>query len=225
MKVSKILFSQALRYLRISGPAGGNIYGVELARAMESRYGFLEGPRTVADFSLERGVTFLHGFYHREFVIDKLSIFQTGLVAESKTPTERCDEFLDDVVAWARQMGISAEPFESAPGYVSHLEVISDSSLETIDKLTPIAAQLTAILRSYGYPVVKFEVSSASVHTDLTNAPYPKPLAFSFARRDEQPYPSNIYFSTAPLRTTDHMIVLETLDEILSKTSVSAPPA
>src|SRR5690242_3790829 len=105
MKLVNVLLGQAIRVLKISGQHGGNIYGLNLTKALEQRYGFLQGPRSLAEYDMTQGVTFLHGYFQNRIVIDRLQIFSTGLIAEGKIPTDECAAFLDDVVGWVQEAG------------------------------------------------------------------------------------------------------------------------
>ncbi len=219
MKVNKVLFSQALRYFTVSGLVGGNVYGVNLVRAFEKRYGFLEGPKTVEDYNLERGITFLHGFFQNRVVIDRCQIFQNGIIVESKAAVEEWENFIDDLTEWvSRDASIQMVPWPNAAyGYHSQLEVVCKASLgAAINRFSEITKLLSAMLQSYGQISSVFEPSSISFHTELSAVPYPKPAAFTFARREEQPYSSNIYFSAAPLKTGDHIKLLETFEKVLT---------
>jgi hypothetical protein len=104
MKLSSIIVGNVIRLGKVSGPGGGTVYGLNLSKACEERYGFLQAPRVLADYDLSKGVTFLHGhFDHR--VIDKFQVFSNGIVAEAKLDTDECDRFLDDVLKWITERG------------------------------------------------------------------------------------------------------------------------
>jgi hypothetical protein len=208
-----------LAYFHFSAPAGGNIYGVELAKALQSRYGFLEGPKTVQEYNLATGVTFLHGYFDRRVVIDKCQVFQNGLIVESKSSVNECDAFIDDMVEWAtKDENIAITPWENAArGYCSHLEVICEASLSgAFKRYQEVIDMLSEMLSGYGHSALIYEPVSISLHTDITEVPYPKPNAFTFTRRVQQPYSSNIYFTEAPLRTDDHLKFLEAFEKILA---------
>jgi hypothetical protein len=51
------------------------------------------------------------------------------------------------------------------------------------------------------------------MHYDSAAMPVPRPPEFSFERRAGVIYASNEYFSSAPLRTADHIRILHELEK------------
>ena len=84
MELSSIILSQAIRFGKVTGIGGGVIYGLNLAKACEERYGFLQAPRVLADYDLNKGITFLHGYFDK-VVIDKLQVFPNGNLGRSSS--------------------------------------------------------------------------------------------------------------------------------------------
>ena len=218
MKLNQILQSQAMRFITVSNPYGGNIYGVNLAKEFQSRYGFLEGPRNLADFNLANGVSFFHGYFKQEIVIDKCQIFQNGLLAESKASVEQCELFLDSILEWANEVAgldIAADEDKNR-GYVSQLEVVSEIDFSALEEpFGPVTSAISDIFSSYGADTT-FGITGILLHADITSAPFPQPPVFSIMRRDGHPYTSNLYFSTAPFKTDDHLSLLELLEKSLA---------
>jgi hypothetical protein len=212
MKLQNILLSQAIRFGKISGPGGGTIYGLNLARACEERYGFLQAPRTLADYDLSKGISFLHGYFGT-FVIDKFQIFPNGVLAEAKIDTDECDKFLEDVLKWVKERGgIEFAPSDpSTRLYLSHLEVQSDISLErSFPKLAPLGREIADILRGYGQTTPDYVVSGLSFGSIATDA-----SGFRFEGREGPNVPHGIFFTQARLRTSDHLRMLESLEGAL----------
>ena len=144
MRLERVLLGRAIRLMRISGPGGGEIYGINLARACEARYGFLQSPRTLEEFDLTKGVTFLHGYFQNRIVIDRFQVFQNGMLAEAKINTDECDAFLDDAVEWVKKEGgIGAIEETGSPRfYSSNLEVQGSFSLaEKLPQLNQIGRE------------------------------------------------------------------------------------
>jgi hypothetical protein len=218
VKITDITFSQAIRFLSVSGQGGGTLYGVNLIRALEMRYGFWESPKTVADYDLNKGVTFLHGLFDREFVIDKFQVYTNGILAEAKVPTDKIDEFLDDVTEWAQtDVGLRISEGESKKLYNSHLEVFAEFPLtRALRQFSKLGDHITNLTRAYGVNTSRFHVSSISLNADNEGLPTPKPAAFVFDRRAGKPYESGLFFSSAPLRTSEHQIILDELESIFT---------
>ena len=213
MKLVRILLAQAVRFAKIAGAGGGSIYGLNLAKACEERYGFLQAPRILADYDLSKGITFLHGYFQQRFVIDRFQIFENGVLAEARVDTDECDEFLDDVFKWVTERaGITIELSATPPRklYLSQIEVQSNISLNnSFAKVAPLGKQISDIQRGYGQIIPDLEVSGLSFGAagDATS--------FKFERREGPSVPTDLYFASSRLRTKDHMKMLEALETLL----------
>jgi hypothetical protein len=173
----------------------------------------------VDEYDLSKGITFLHGQFERKFVIDKCMIFNNGVLAEGKVPTEEYDIFIDDVIEWARaELGAVVDTQNvKARSYVSQMEIELHHSIDScFPQFANFGQRLSTIIRSYGQNPLPYGVSGITFHFDIQTNPPPNAAAFVVARREGQPYRSNMYFSSAPLRTTDHLRMLADLEELLA---------
>jgi hypothetical protein len=75
---------------------------------------------------------------------------------------------------------------------------------------------LTEMIRAYGINTKNFEISGITINADNEAFPAPKPIAFSFERRTGKPYNSGFFFSTASLKTSDHLSILGHLEDIFA---------
>jgi hypothetical protein len=213
MKLARILLSQAVRLAKVAGAGGGAVYGLNLAKACEDRYGFLQAPRILADYDLSKGVTLLHGYFQQRFVIDRFQVFENGILAEARVDTDECDEFLDDVLKLVvERAGITIEPSTTPQQklYLSQIEVQSDISLnKSFAKVAPLGRQISDLQRGYGQIIPDLEVSGLSLGT-TGDAP-----SFKFERREGPSVPPDLYFASCRLRTKDHIKMLEALEKLL----------
>jgi hypothetical protein len=214
MKLHKILFCQVIRLLKISGAGSdGSIYGLNLARACQEKYGFLESPQRLIDYDLSKGITFLHGDFDGRFVVDKFQVFGNGILVEAKVSTDECEEFLDDVIAWVEQKGgIKIDDTERKSYYVSQVEVeLANPLYQAFPKLRDIGQRVSETLRSYGHIIPNLELSGVAVSAD--------PVAmFKIERREgvpPRPGIERLYFCAAPVRTSDHLRLLEVAEKVL----------
>jgi hypothetical protein len=212
MQLENVLFGRAIRLLPISDWGRGRIYGVHLARACEDRYGFWRGPREVEDFDLAKGVAFLHGYFQDRIVIERLQVFNNGLMAEINGDTDECDAFLDDFMGWLKaDIGIDTTEEPSSRFYYSNLEVTCSFSLaKTLPQLARIGQEITKKLREYG--------QTAAPDVELVSLGYGKAgetPTFRFERKEGVPEERRTYFCAAPLRTQDHLQLLKELESIL----------
>ncbi len=214
MKLEKIIVSQSIRLGKVSGKNGGSVYGLNLTKLCEQRYGFLQAPRTLDEYNLASGVTFLHGVFQDQFVIDKFQVFENGLLVEAKVDTQECEFFLDDVTKWAtEQGGFSFIQEATAPKiFLSNIEVKSSASLsKTMAKLSSFGNEIAKVLRSYGNVSPDWTLSGLS----FGNSAAGDVTSFRFEQREGTPPPKGIYFSSSRMRTKDHLRVLKVLEELL----------
>ncbi len=231
MKLVSIVLGQAVRLFRVSNPIGGT-YLPDVVTAFRERYGFLEVPTKVAEYDASKGVTFGHGKFKvrsrkspqgrvsEEIVIDSFQVFNDGLVVNTKAFVEDAELFLDDVIVWVTQTfgyNILDDPPVQRT-YISQIEVAFPGSLLPLfDKIGILNKRITTALTSYGKVPPSYEVSGFILHCDTTKVLPPIPTGFTFERRAQHPYTSNLYFSSAPLKTSDHLKVLEELEKLASK--------
>jgi hypothetical protein len=213
MQLENVLFGRAIRLLPISEWGRGRLYGIHLVRACENRYGFWRGPREVEEFDLAKGVTFLHGYFQERIVIERLQVFNNGLMVEVNGDTDECDKFLDDFLEWLKKdIGVQTIQQPSAPRfYYSNMEVTCSFSLaEKLPQLGRIGQEITKKLREYG--------QAAASDVELVSIGYGtagETPTFRFERKEGAPEARRMYFCAAPLRTKDHLDLLEELELIL----------
>ena len=214
MKLSKTISGQVIRFL--DAPDRNHEHtAVQLARRLEERYGFLQGPNAVRDYDRANGITFLKGIFRTE-VIEKLQIFDVGILCEMSAPTEIADAFLDDLTSWANDnfnLGISKLSHPPS-GYVSTLEFSSDFRLDTMMKpVSEIGIILSKFLNARGHDLPPYSGWGVRMNLDpgLKNL---KPGEFALEHRANKPFAERIYYSTAPLTTKEHLALLEKVEAL-----------
>jgi hypothetical protein len=215
MKLLQIALGQAIRFVPISG-LQGRLYGPNLARPFERRYGFLQGPLTVEQWDISKGIAFLHGVFEGT-VIEKFTLFTDGVVCETKVDTLIAERFIDDALKWAREEGGFAIPGEPVSrGYISRVNVQMDVDLDrAIPGLTEFGTEIARTVTAYGRNLAhQYGVAGLHFHLDPSNPA--APLPFLFERTINQPYSSRQYFSSAPVTTADHLRLLEKLETTLA---------
>ena len=214
MQAKSILTSQAIRFYANAEPMAERRSPVPLIRGLQDMYGFVQVPLTISDLDFTKGVNFLRGYYKGN-IIDKLQIYENGLLCEAATDNSVCDEFMGEILNWAatehgipvRETGVKA--------FISQVEVISDIDLGmAFSKIGAIGSLFAGALKSYGQPVPDYSFSGIRMHYDSITMPVPRPPEFVFERRAGQLYSTNEYFSSAPLRTKDHMYILDELEKL-----------
>ena len=219
MRVEKTLLGQSIRFIDDVREAKKPSSLYEVTRAIQDRYRFLEAPTKLSDYNYQNGVTFQAGHF-KSSIIGRFQIYQLGLLCEGSISTDVCDEFFDDITTFMEdEFGQRGKEKIEKRIYQSNLEVNSEINLGLAFKtLSGIGQKFFEILKSYGYDPTMYEMSSLKFNTDATQiAGSSSPGEFIFERRAEKPYFANIYFSAAPLRTSDHIAILQELEVALNK--------
>ena len=198
--------------MKIDPSDGQTLYGINLVRAFEARYGFFSSPKSIEEFDLSNGVTFRHGQYKNRTVIDQVKIYNNGILAEGAAMTSEFYDFISDVVEWAaKDAGISVSAIDNMPDlYNSTLHVESNIDFSKyFDRLNEISSLIDEKLKSYGSAIPPFQTAGILLQPNMQgHAPTP----FRFERLMNTPFESNVYFSTSALTTPDHLDVLTALE-------------
>jgi hypothetical protein len=219
MDLLKVHAANSLRFLAVVDEAKPARPLLPLIKALEDRYLFLQVPRTIADYNFENGVTFLSGVFRGQSVIDKFQVYARGIVCETKEETDLSDQFLDDLLDWAEaDLKLEVPDRASMPrAYFSQIEIRSSTKFGAALKMfSGVGRSISNIVQSYRSSLVSsFELSSIKLNVDATAIKGPTPFEFIFERRINTPYSENVYFSAAPLRTKDHLQILQELENEL----------
>lgn len=220
MKISKYLVSTVIRLVKeeLSGDQK-KFYIGDLASALRDRYKFLQSPTKIEEFNLQQGMEFIHGIFNENHVIGKFQVYNNGVYCEAELPTEVISEFVEDVFSWVRQEIKMTVEDADLPNifFMSNLEVETDASLApALSKFSAIGDKLTALLASYGQQVPSFQASHLGFHCDVSEVQSVRPETFTFERRAQKPFDSGLFFSAAPLKTADHLALLDELESILA---------
>ena len=224
MRNVTITISQAARFVRFQAPRGGNVHVLSLIRGLQGRYGFLQAPSKLEEYNYATGITFLQGDFREQFSIDRFQVFENGLAAmASKVDTAALDEFIDDVISWARDdMGVKQDT-PKARSYLSNLEFESDFSLDhCFGLMADVGRAVSSTVAGYGFENVgQYGLSSIAFNYDTTLSMPPHATSFSFERRAGRRFSENVYFSSAPLSTADHIEILTMMERLLTNDTIA----
>lgn len=213
MHIKGFLASQAIRFFaQAPEPVADKRSPIPMIRGLQDLYGFVQVPTTIADFDFTKGVSFYQGYF-KGAVIDKFQIYENGVLCEAKADNSVCEEFLDEVLEWARSQHNIPVAQTDAKAFISQLEVISPIDLDKhLARFRSVGALIFEAVKSYGQSVAPYHMSGIKLHYDTFSTSIPRPPEFTFERRAGQAYSTNAFFTTAPLKTKDHMHVLEHLE-------------
>jgi hypothetical protein len=212
MELRKVIFGQAVQFVETGEPQGRRS-PVPLIREMQDRYGFVEVPRRVVDLDFTAGVTFLQGYF-RDIMIDKFQVYNNGLLCEAAADNHQCAEFLDEILDWAPPH-FNVPVTKRMKAFQSKLEISSTKDIRaTFAKFAEIGDSLARLLVGYGLHSPPY-VAAGLVMQHEPQKDIPSNPNFEFTWRTDEPFEARVYYSSAPLRTKDHMEVLNLLEGLL----------
>ncbi len=199
-------------------------YRPELIARLRERYSFLKVPTTVDEiFGTDPsvGVRFQHGKFvqdKKSFVVELLQFLVippgiSAIICDTRTSTDDCDLFIDDYIKQANLSRPDMITVTEPPIYASHLEFTMDKPLADLCQ-SPVRAAAEAVdhlLTDYGMKTPPFEPAQIGIACDQAGRGGLLVNPFTIERRAGFRYGSNVFFSQAPLRTRDHIEVLERL--------------
>jgi hypothetical protein len=179
------------------------------------RYGFAGFPTNVQQLEAAK-VEFRQGAF-KDTGIESFSIYGDGAVITSKSSTDVLDEFLKDVTEWMGS-ALSLKRVETHlinTAYESGLLVRSEAPLlKALEALAPIQDLLAKSVKSAMGLESKIEPFGIAFGADHSLIPGMKPVPFRLERRAGLGFDTNLYVSQAPLRTADHIRVLQQLEKL-----------
>jgi len=214
LNLIQILAGSAARFLTVPPLVGGKLFGIHLVRALESRYGFLVSPKNIEEFDLQKGIIFKGGYLHGKHIVSRVELYNNGIRVETSEGTVIADQFIDDLLGWlAFDAGIEISQ-SGLKIYNSSMEVEMPVSFShTFERLDNVGIQIGNFVNAYGGPDVRFETVGFVLWTQMQNQ---GPGQFRIERRLEKPFEDNVFFSSAPLSTTDHLAALSALEGVFS---------
>ncbi len=207
-------------YLTLVNRDGGPAYLPEVISKIGERYSFAKLPQ-VDDLTKEVQ-TFSIGKF-QDIQISELGIYNDGLIIASRSDTKYLDAFIDDLFSWAKkELGVSQSVLAKPEKYYESTIIIK--STQDLAKKVSAVADVENIFNKAFF---SSEVPERNIKYGLSGAVYDcdafeykgkrKPFRFLIERRTGFPYKDNIFFSQAPLPTSDHMKVLKEIEELMQR--------
>ncbi len=220
-EVSRLLLLIVMDEIR---PLGG-AFMPAIFRAIMSRYEFVVGPTDIAD-AIKNGAKFEHGRFVSAagpIVINDIGIFNDGIVVGAPT-TDYADAITDDLLGWATStFGLRERTTLKPRTYTSNVVVEFDRAAErALGRFESLSRKMSAALaesRGWGCGV---SVQRLAFQADPLTLPSsmmpPTSTQFSIERRGGAPYAQNRFWCAAPLRTGEHLALLEAIEADLAST-------
>lgn len=213
MELKAIDYSRVVHLTNMTRDAG-QLFLPKVVLAILNRYEFQTAPSGAA--VLEDKLQFRHGVYS-DIAIGDMTIYPDGIVVQSSTDTYLLEGFLDDLFQWVnaefglKETGIPPRErhFESALVFASDYDLN-----KALNKYTKIMRSLNQYQEQYGLKKFHFDAFGIAFAPDQTKYTGHRPASFTVARRVGVPHGAGIFYSVAPLKTSDHLSILETLEGI-----------
>ena len=215
MRNSAVILARVIRFVELADLLSGVKTSVsELVQKTAERYAFEKFPKSFEDLDVKgKGIEFFEG--NSEFgPIQKLGIFNTGLVVDTRLDTDTSHHILDDITRWGeKDLGINSVPQSKRLAFVSDVTFFSDAPLiQTHPAITSLSSTVGKLISDiWGDPIVYSPMSLSIGHDPLTRKDQIAP--FRIERRSEHKFSENKYFSEAPLPTGAHWILLDQFEK------------
>ena len=211
MKLAAVTLARVLAFVETFDlNPRGTVFFPDLVAKLVEKCRFQKYPQTIQDFDEQKGVEFLSGVWDRVNV-EKLTIYNNGILLDTRVSTAISEGILAEALEWAKQFGVTYRPdMIKRWGYLSNLTFYSDVPL-----LGPQAA-IIKLERRISEKVsqrvtdanLRYEPTRLDLDFDRSQINFPL-AAFTIQRRTIAPFSENKYFSEAPLRSEDHVALLE----------------
>ncbi|MGC1416473.1 MAG: hypothetical protein WA817_14400 [Candidatus Acidiferrum sp.] len=189
----------------------------ELIEWLKDNYSFSKVPASPADYDETKALAFLDGHFQVKeeiFISVDLRIYSDGLIADCRSSTADSDEFLMDVMDSAKQEFTLAygSDIRRRTVYGSELTVRSERNLNALNAhLTEFCARLSALTNTQSRaPFETFGISFALDPSTPTGL-----LQFKIERKINTPLSEGRYYSIAPLKTEEHLALLDEFEGLL----------
>jgi hypothetical protein len=146
----------------------------------------------------------------QQIEIQKLTLYNDGLVVDTRHSTEAGDSFLADLIAFSvGGFRLSSDPVTKAgKRYLSDVEVGTNSILDVLNDRGKQFMRLVI-------DATKLDFHEFGMRIGTDPAAHGTAVMFAFERKAGVPFGQNRYWSQAPLSTKDHLGLLDKLETIL----------
>ena len=214
MKLLAIEMSRVTALFRMERPSG-QPYIPHIAAQLTERYRFGGAPHSVADFGGKK-FEFKHGLFEGN-AIDILEVYNDGIIVSSRSDSDCIDKYIDDLGLWLETThGLSViETHTVNKMYESTLLVETDQKIfKPLDEFAGIARLIESALHDSSGLEMQYHNFGLSLSADQSQNPFLKPIPFRFERKEGIEFSRHQFFTTAPLKTKQHLNILEQLEQL-----------
>jgi len=207
--------SSTLTVLGFASHSGNQIFVPMLLKSFLDRYHFQKFPDKVANGS--NSYQFEHGLFEGR-AIEAFDVYSDGFLVASKSDTSFIDGFVDDVLEFLDvDWGITLSKSNTVDRMYQSAFVFESKKniLKPLQAATKLADSLNERLAKTSGLDVEFNSFGISLSADQAKISSMKPSIFRIERRAGVEFDFGQYFTTAPLKTNDHLAMLEEWEKSL----------
>lgn len=212
MKVHEVLTGRCGRYFRVTHPKGSVPFPAIMSAA-KARYQFLKAPDLERILSEGGTALFEHGRFN-DYEIKRVIVGEGFIACDVHGTTDIADALLSDIENWVidelgykrKDDGIVAQVFGS------ELEFSMPEDLSApLRSLLSFGSKVSQYVRGYGNDSSDFGLDRIGFAIDPGGMQLLKTIVFAIERRAGVPHKHNVWYGAAPLKTADHIQLLEEL--------------
>ena len=215
MKLLAIEMSRITSLFRMTRPSG-QPYIPRIVAEVAERYSFGNVPQSIDELGGNKA-EFRHGLFEGN-AIETLDVYNDGIIVASRSDTDFIDEFIEDLVTWLKDdHGYSViETHTISKIYDSTLLVEADRDIfKPFEAYAEILRMIEKGVKDSSSLQVTYENFGLALSADQTRNPALKPSPFRFERKEGIDFSHHQYHATAPLKTTQHLEVLDRLEQLV----------
>lgn len=193
---------------------------LDALNGIAKRYRFSKFPSHLLDYGKEGGLSFLSGTFAKDGIDLRvgLTVFNNGIQADTLSSTDDAESLLEDVRnLLEKEFNLPIDDEEIIRrSYQSQLDVTPNKDLIIVKPpIQQLADRLTSeAVPIHGKPKQFFLGGFAMFSEDVGKEGAAVP--FRFERKWGTDFEKNIYFTQAPVRTSQHLAILDELEKLCS---------
>ena len=214
MKLLEIEMSRVTALFRMTRRSG-QPYLPHIVAQVAERYRFGSSPHSIDEQGGNRA-EFRHGLFEGN-AIEALEIYNDGIIVKSRSDTDFIDEFIVDFVAWLEgDHGYSMiETHTVSRMYDSTLLIETDRDVfQPFEAYAEILKMIEKALQDSSGLEIAYQNFGLTLSADQTRNSALKPAPFRFERKEGIEFSRHQFYSTAPLKTKQHLGILERLEQL-----------
>lgn len=214
MKLLAIEISRVTALFRMTRPSGQPYLPHILAQVAE-RYRFGRAPNSIDELGGKKA-EFRHGLFKGN-AIETLEVYTDGIIVTSRSDTDFIDEFVLDLVTWLENdHGFSMiETHTVSKMYDSTLLVETDRDVfQPFETYAEILRMIEKALQDSSGLEIAYQNYGLTLSADPTRNSALKPGHFRFERKEGIDFSRHQFYAAAPLKTKQHLQILERLDQL-----------